>query len=110
MDRGIATAAGASDAQISLQQLRSRLDLGGRSLVHDVAVVDDIDAARERERRRQILLDEEDRLPGGGELAADSYQLAHDQRREALERLVEQDDLRIANKRACDGEHLLLTP
>src|SRR5262249_17303141 len=43
-----------------------------------------------------------------GELAADAHQLLHDQRREALEGLVQQDDLGVADQRPRDGEHLLL--
>src|ERR1041385_6898554 len=46
---------------------------------------------------------------GAPEPAADPHHLAHDERREPLELLVEQDDLRIAYQRARDGEHLLLS-
>ena len=73
-----------------------------------MAVVDDVDAVRERQRRREILLDQHDGLAGGRELAAGLHQIAHDDRREPLERLVQQDDLRIADQRAGDREHLLL--
>src|SRR3954466_5258983 len=96
------------DAEIALQNLGARLDLLRRPLVRDVSIVDDVDAARPRERRGEVLLHQKDRLSGGGELAADAHQLAHDERRETLEGLVEQDDLRVADQRAGDGEHLLL--
>ena len=47
-----------------------RLDLCGRSFVGDMAVVDDIDTLRQRERRGQILLDQHDGLAAHGEIAA----------------------------------------
>jgi hypothetical protein len=75
--------------------------------VRDVAVIDDVDALRERERRREVLLDQHDRLPGLRKLATRRHQVADDDRRKSLERLVEQDDLRIADQRAADREHLL---
>ena len=74
----------------------------------DMSVVDDVHPARERERGGEVLLDEEDRLSGRRQVAADLHQLAHDERREALEGLVEQDDLRVADQGARDGQHLLL--
>ena len=46
--------------------------------------------------------------PACGERAAGGEQIAHDDRRQALERLVEQQDLRLAHERARDREHLLL--
>ena len=84
------------------------LDLFGGALVHDVPVVDDVDALRQRQRGREILLDQHDGQARRGQVAADLHQLAHDQRRKPFERLVEQDDLRIADEGAGDRQHLLL--
>ena len=52
-----------SHAQIPPQQVRVRLDLFGRPLVHDMTVVDDVGARGERQRRGEVLFDEDDRLP-----------------------------------------------
>src|SRR5262249_40234065 len=46
------------DTEIALQNLRLRLDFLGRPLVHDVAVVDDVDALRQRQGGGQVLLDQ----------------------------------------------------
>src|SRR6185312_2064252 len=96
------------DAEVLLQDLRLRLDLSGRALVHDVAVVQHVHAGGERERGGDVLLDQDDGLAGRGELAAGVHEVAHDHRREPLERLVEKDDLGVADERPRDGEHLLL--
>ena len=37
-----------------------------------------------------------------------AQQLHHDQRRQSLERLIQQQQARIEHQRAADGEHLLL--
>ena len=46
--------------------------------------------------------------PVGDEIADHAHQLLHDDRREALHRLVEQQQARIHHQRAGDREHLLL--
>ena len=76
--------------------------------MHDVAVVDDIDAMRERQGRGDILFDQHDRLTGRRQIAARAHQVAHDYRRQPFERLVQQDDLGSADERAGNREHLLL--
>src|SRR5262245_20416449 len=75
----------ASDAEVALEQLRARLDLLRRPLVRDMSVVDDVDAARQREGRGEVLLDQQDGLSGRGQLAADPHELAHDERRQRSE-------------------------
>ena len=94
-------------AEVALQQIGLGLELGGRAFMRDVAVVDDVDAACQRQRRGQVLLDQNDRLTGLREIAADAHQILHDHRGESFERFVEQDDLRIAYQRSRDREHLL---
>ena len=54
----------ASDAKIPLQHARIGLDLRGRSLMDDVAIVDDVRAAGQRQRGGDVLLDQDDGLPG----------------------------------------------
>src|SRR6185437_6245608 len=74
-----------------------------------VAVVDDVNTARKRQGRSKVLLHQHDRLPGSREIAASLHQIAHDDWRETLEGFVEQDNFGIANERARDRQHLLLT-
>jgi hypothetical protein len=47
-----------------------------------------------------ILLDDQDCAPLLGDMAADTDQILHDQWRESLERLVEQDEPRFAHEGA----------
>src|SRR4051794_40804521 len=76
--------------------------------MHDMAVIDDIDALRQRERRRQVLLDQKDGLSGGGEIAAGSDQIVHDHGCQSFERLVKQEQLRRTDEGSRNGQHLLL--
>jgi NitT/TauT family transport system substrate-binding protein len=94
--------------QMPPKHVRVRLDLFGRPLVHDMTVVDDVGAGRERERRSEVLFDEDDRLPLGREVAADFHKVTHDDRGEAFEGLVQQQNFRIAHQGAGDRQHLLL--
>ncbi len=48
----------------------------------DVAIVDDVDALRQRERRGEVLLHQHDGLAGLGQIAAGLHQVAHDHRRQ----------------------------
>src|SRR5215813_2397715 len=91
----------ALNAKIPLQNLRPTYDLAGRPFVGDMAVVDDVGALRQRQRGGEILLHQDDGLPRLDEIA-------HDHRRQSLERLVEQDELGNADERARDCQHLLL--
>ena len=75
--------------------------------MNDMAVVDDVDPARQCKRRGQILLYQYDGLSGGGQIAAGFHQIANDHRRQPLERLVEKNDLGVAHQRAGNRQHLL---
>jgi hypothetical protein len=75
-----------------------------------MAVVDDVDALASASVAARFCSTSTMVCPA---LAARSrqrllHQVAHDDRRQPLERLVEQDDLRIAHQRARDRQHLLL--
>src|SRR4051812_43646748 len=59
-------------------------------------------------RRAHVLLDEQDGRAVGADLADRLEQRLHDQRRQPLARLVEQQQLRPGHQRARDGELLLL--
>src|SRR5690606_7282884 len=97
-------------AQVALQDLGIGPKLAGRPLVRDMAVVEDVGTAREREAGGDVLLDQHDGLALLRQLAAGPHQVLDDHRRQSLEGFVEQDDLRIAHQRPGDGEHLLLAP
>jgi hypothetical protein len=60
-----------------------------------------------RHRRGEVLLDDDQGVTLRRKAAADIHELPHDQRGQALERLVQQDDLRVADQGATDREHLL---
>ena len=45
-----------SYAEVALEDLGPRLDLARRAFVRDMAVVEDVDALRKRQGRRQVLL------------------------------------------------------
>jgi len=81
---------------MAMEDFGPRLDLFGRTFVDDMAVVDDVDALRERKRCRQVLLDENDRLASVGEVAARFHEIADNDRREALELIEDQIRARIA--------------
>src|SRR5262252_9990934 len=98
----------ALNAKIPFQDLRSRFDLAGWPFVGDMAVIDDVGAMRQRQRGTEILLDQNDGLPGVCEIAAGFDKITHDHRRQALKRLIEQDYLGIADERAGYCQHLLL--
>src|SRR4051812_23095943 len=66
---------GASDAKVALQYANIGLDLRGRSLVDDMAVVDDVSAACQRQSGGDVLLDQDDGLPSAGEVATGAHQV-----------------------------------
>jgi hypothetical protein len=90
----------ALNAKTALQNLPSRLDLAGRPFVGDMAVIDGVGSLGQVSASSEILLHQDDGLPCVGQIAAGFDEIVHDHRRESLERLVEQDDLGIADKRA----------
>lgn len=73
-----------------VQYFRPHLDFLCRAFLRDVAVIDDVDAACQRERRSQILLHKYDGLSGFREIAAGFDEIALDHWRETFERFVEQ--------------------
>src|SRR5690606_13843218 len=89
---------GILDAEVALEDPGVRLELGGRPLVRNVTVVDDVGAARQRQGRGDVLLHQDDGLARLREVAAGPHEVLDDDRREALEGLVEQDDLRVAHQ------------
>jgi hypothetical protein len=84
------------------------LQIGGGAGEADLALLQDVDAVGERHHELQVLLGQHDREARGLELGDALAQLLDDQWRQALRRLVEQQELGIAHQRAGDGQHLLL--
>ena len=95
------------DAEMTMQKPRLGAHRLGRHQFDDMAVIDDVNAIGERHRGRDILLHDHDSLPGIRKLAARRQKIAHDDGGETFERLVEQQDLRLANQRARNRQHLL---
>jgi len=77
------------------------------AFVGEVPIVEDVHPLGEGHRRGEVLLDNDQRLPLGGKAAAHAHELPHDERGEAFEGLVQQNDLRGADQRATEGKHLL---
>ena len=75
--------------------------------VDDPAAVEDDDVACEALHHRQVLLDEQDRGQLGGTLEHRG-DLGHEERREALRRLVDEEHLVPVQERPRDRDHLLL--
>ena len=96
-----------SQSEVALQQLWLCFYLRGGRFVHNVSVVDDVGAIGKCERGRQILLDQHNGLPCLGEITTGCHEVSHDHRCQALERLVQQNKLRLPDKRARDRQHLL---
>src|SRR4051794_21067706 len=67
----------ASDSNIPLEYANIGLDLRGRPLVHDMAIVDDVNAARQRQSGGDVLLDQDDSLPSAGKVATGAHQVLH---------------------------------
>jgi len=82
-----------SDAEMSPQHLGIGLYFAGRAFVHDMTVVDDVGALRQRKRGGEILLHRHYGLPGVDELAANLHKVTYDHRRQTFERFVEQNKL-----------------
>src|SRR6266851_5885476 len=78
----------------------------GARIIDDAALDQDEQAVGDGLGHLQVLLDEHHAHPFAGELADHADQLARDERGQALRGIVEQEELRIADERARDGQHL----
>src|SRR6516165_2678185 len=83
-------------------------ELGRRTGIDDAAVVEHIGVVGNLQAHSGILLDQQDRNAFVAHLCHDLKHLAHDQRREPLRGLIENQQLGIEQQRAADREHLLL--
>ena len=79
-----------------------------RAMVHNLALAHDVHAVGHAEGQGDILLDEQDAEPFALQAHQHAADLAHDDRRQTLGGLVEEEELRIGHQGARHGQHLLL--
>jgi hypothetical protein len=84
------------------------MEYSGRRTVDDPTFNHDCEAICDFLRELHVLFDQQDRDPISAQAPDYSGQLAHNQRRQALARLVEEKHFRIADERASNRQHLLL--
>src|SRR5512145_754235 len=97
-----------SNSEILLDAAHAGLERRARHHVDDAAVLDDVVAVGDLLREAEILLDEQNGEAFLLELGDGAPDLIDDHRREALGRLVQQEQARAGAQDAADGEHLLL--
>src|SRR5215471_20875408 len=85
-----------------------RAELRGRSRENDPSMAHHVQPLGELERNGELLLDEQQRDAPALDLAEEVGDELDDPWREALGRLVDHDEIRVAHERASEGEHLLL--
>src|SRR6266568_2139627 len=95
-------------AEIFVERSELGVQLGVGELVHDLSVLHDVIAVRDRRCEAKILLDQENGEAPGLERADGLADLLDDDRRETLGRLVEQQQPRAGAQDAGDRQHLLL--
>src|SRR5688572_2685024 len=97
-----------SDTEILVHPAHAGFERGTGQHLYDAAVLDDVMAVGDRLREAEILLDQQDREALALQARDGAADLLHDHRREALGRLVEQQQARAGAQDARDGQHLLL--
>jgi hypothetical protein len=76
--------------------------------MNDLAVVEHVDVIGDFQAHPHVLLDEKDRDALVAHPGDDAEDLADDERRQALRRLVEDQEFRVEQQGAADRQHLLL--
>src|SRR5581483_715546 len=103
----LALVAGAAEIELLDVLIVAQLVRG--AVEHDLALINDVAMACDRQRGARVLLDQQD---GDAEVAIDLLDdrehLLHQERRQAHRWLVHQDHLRARHQRTADREHLLL--
>jgi hypothetical protein len=87
---------------------RVSAEVGRSAVVHDSPTVEDVDIVRELESQARVLLDQQDRQACGPQRPQLLPELLDQQWREALRRLIHQQERRIGHEGPTDGKHLLL--
>src|SRR5215218_1954740 len=99
---------GCSNVQIAVLDGRVAAQLGARAGPDDAALLDDHVPVGEARQGVDVLVDDDDRLALALEALQAGPDLGPDERRQALRRLVEDEELRVRHQRPSDREHLLL--
>jgi hypothetical protein len=85
--------------------------LGGGQRACDAAVDHHVDGVGDVDGHTEVLLDQQHRdVALGGERLQHGHDLLHDDRGQPLGGLVHDQELRVEQQRAGDGQHLLLAP
>src|SRR3954449_9178808 len=99
---------GCSNVQISVLDGRVAAQRGARAGPDDAALLDDHVPVGEARQGVDVLVDDDDRLALALEALQAGPDLGPDERRQALRRLVEDEELRVRHQGPADREHLLL--
>src|SRR5689334_850318 len=97
-----------SNSEILVQLADIRVERVVGDHVDDLAMLDDIMAVRQCRGKAEVLLHQQDGETLLLQRADDGADLLHDDRGQALGRLIEQEQLGTGPQDAADGEHLLL--
>src|SRR6266446_3000508 len=98
----------ASPPEMTAQDVGALAQFAGRTGEDGTALDEDDAAVGERVDRRMVLVDDDDRNSSLADAADHPPDLAADERRQPLGRLVEDDQLRIGHQGPADRQHLLL--
>src|SRR5712691_119049 len=96
------------DPEIALLNIVACREVGRAAAPDHPAFLQHIVYFRDAGQRLHVLVDDENRQPFGLQALDRAVDLRAHQRREALGRLVEDQQPRIGHQRPADGEHLLL--
>src|SRR5260370_18829973 len=97
-----------SRAEVTVLDVLARAELGRAAAPDDLPLLDDVVRVGDARQRDQVLADEEDRLAARRQPLDAAPDLGANERRQALRRLVEDQEPRVRHERAPDREHLLL--
>src|ERR1035441_1923258 len=97
-----------SDAEVRLAHRGGALKFAGGALPDHLPVGQDVDEVRRIGGEAVVLLDQEDRQAAAAQVGHDLADPLDDHRRQALRRLVHQEQAGVGQQGAADREHLLL--
>src|SRR5579863_9580449 len=100
----------ASDAQVLVQQCHFGLKLAGCETLDDPSALHDVEAVGERGGEAEVLLGHDDGVALLAQLLDRPGERLHDDRREALGNLIEQQQARPGTQDPPQRQHLLLAP